>query len=119
MADVLRIKGLKELDRAFGKIDRDLRREMKVEIKAGAELVAADARPRAEKYGSRTAGGIKAAIRGTTGLVRQSIGGKRIRPAFGSVLLRNALLPAVEAKQEAVVDHFDQMLGRLGGDAGF
>lgn len=100
-------------------MDSDLRRDLQSELKSAAEIVAGDARSRAERYGSRTAGGIKAARRGTTALVRQSIGGKRIRPVFGSILMRHSLLPALEANQEKVVARLDEMLGRLAGENGF
>jgi hypothetical protein len=48
------------------------------------------------------------------GVVRQSIGGRRVRPQFGSVLMRHALLPAIEAKQNEVIERLDQMLDRIG-----
>lgn len=115
----VKIEGLKELDRALRKVDRDLGKELRVALKDAAGIVADDARSRASLYGSKTAAGIKPAVRAGQGLVRQSIGGQRIRPVFGSVLMRHALLPALEAKQEQVVERLDRMLGELGADAGF
>jgi hypothetical protein len=115
----VKIVGLKELDRAFGKVDGDLRTELRVALKEAAAIVAADASARAERYGSKTAGGIKPLARTGYALVRQTIGGKRIRPAFGSVLMKHSLLPALEANQEKVVARLERMLDEIGAGAGF
>lgn len=115
----IKVQGLKELDRAFGKVDKDLRKELRVALKEAAGIVADDARGRAERFGSKTAGGIKPYSLTGSAVVRQSIGGRRIRPVFGSILMRDALLPAVEAQQEKVVARLDRMLDEVGSGAGF
>ena len=115
---MIKVKGTAELLRDLRKADRDLARELQAAIKDLARIVADDARSRAERFGGRTARGIKPAVRGSTGLVRQSIGGRRVRPQFGTVLMRSSFLPALAANETKVERELERMLDHLFSGAG-
>lgn len=114
MASTIVVKGLDELV-------RDLRRAgqkadaktITDELRRLAKLVTTDARRHAERYGSRTARGIKPSVRGGTALVRQSIAGHRVRPSFGALLMRNALLPGLAENEREIYTGMDNLVDRI------
>ena len=116
----VRVKGLRELQRAFGKISKDLKKETRDELRAVGNLVTEEARSRFMRYDARSASGFKTRVRQkevTTEQSRRRTTGKR--PDYGALQMRRALLPALAEKEDEVVDRLDKMLGRLGNDAGF
>jgi hypothetical protein len=46
LAGTVQVKGLRELDRALRKMDKELSRELRSSLKEAAEIVAVDARSR-------------------------------------------------------------------------
>jgi hypothetical protein len=52
----VKIKGLRDLDRALGKADKDLRKDLRGRLKAVAMIVATGARAKAEAKGLRQSG---------------------------------------------------------------
>jgi hypothetical protein len=117
--DTIYVHGLAELVRAFRKLDDDLRREIQKEIQQAAEIVSDETRRRAERYGGQVASKIRPRVRGSTGIVESRAKSRGLRPNFGPLLIRTAFLPALASKQAQVVARLDEMLARLGGDAGF
>lgn len=107
------VEGIDRLVRDLRKIDKSLARDLQGKLKELAEPVADEVRSLSSRYGSRTSRGIKIGIRGSTVVVRQSIGGKRVRPKFGSLLFRTAFIPAVEDRQAEVVDGVEKFLEQL------
>jgi hypothetical protein len=119
-AQTVRVKGLKELNRAFGQIEKDLQKEMRVELKRVAEPVAATARGKASRYGPKTAAGFVAGSRAGGAVVRQRV--KRttgLRPDFGSLLMREVLEPALAENEDEVVRGVERVLDRVITKAGF
>lgn len=117
----VRIHGLKELQRAFSKIDRDLNKDIDRELREVGQVVAMDARGRFDRISAASAGGFRPRTRGYGRLVveqrkRKTTG---LRGDYGALQMRLALLPALWSKQNEVVAGLDKMLGRLGGENGF
>ena len=122
MQATVRVKGLRELERSFRRMEGDLRRDLQREISGAADIVAQEARGIAGGLGlsSRTVGGYRPRVRGSSGFVeqrRRKTTGKR--PDFGVLQMRRVLLPALGRKQAKVVEAIDQMLGRMAGEEGF
>lgn len=120
MAETVRVKGLRELDRALRKMDKELSRELRSTLKEAAEIVAVDARSRFERISPSSAASMRARAKAKGATVEQAKGrttGKR--PDYGALQMRTALLPALEAKQEQVIEKVDDLIGRLGSRNGF
>lgn len=120
----VRVDGLDDLVRAFGKISKDLRREVQRELSDAAKIVATEARAKisglAPPGSPRTVGGVRPRVRGSTAFVEQRLGkttGKR--GDWGAIQMRRAFLPSLDEKQDEVVERLDRMLDRLAGKNGF
>lgn len=116
----VRVEGLKELNRAFKNVSKELQKELRVGLKKAAEPVATDARRRAARFGAKTAAGIKPSARGTSAFVRQSnrkTSGRR--PDFGGIQMAAAFLPALAANEDAVVREVEHLLDRIADREGF
>lgn len=116
----VRVKGLRELQRDFRKMSRELATDLRTELREAGNIVRDDARPRFSGIDSKSAGGYRTVVRARGVAVEQRLGrttGKR--PDFGALQMSRALGPALEAKQGDVVDRLDRMLGDLAGENGF
>lgn len=117
----VRVKGLRELQRALKNIDSDLRKEIDVALREAAQKVAEDARSKFAGIDSRSASGFRPRIRGFGRVVVE----QRLKrttgqhPEFGSLQMRRALLPALGENQEHVIDTLDNLLDTLGRSNGF
>lgn len=63
MADAVRLKGLKQLDRALGKADKRLRTDLRVRLKDVADIVATEARANAASRTHSRTGDLVAKIK--------------------------------------------------------
>jgi hypothetical protein len=126
-AGPIRITGLRELVRDFGRMQRGLRTELQREMSQIGGIVAGEARQIAQQKGLRDSGdlirSIRPRVRGAVALVRSSAEHRgfnypaRLEYEHGG---RRAFLgPAVDAKQAEVVDAIDDMLDRLASEHGF
>lgn len=116
----VKVKGLNQLVRALNKVDKELAKEIRSEIREVAKVVQDDARSRFMGVDARSAMGLRASARGGRGFVGQRY--KRTtghHPEFGSLQMRKALLPALGSKQDEVVRRLEEMIDRLGNRAGF
>jgi hypothetical protein len=118
-ADV-KVKGLRELRQAFKAMDREVSRELDNELKGIAQAVADEARNRFSAIDARSASGFKPRLRGFGSvLVVQTRRSKHVRPDFGSLQMRRALIPALWAKASDTERAVDSMLARLEHRHGF
>lgn len=111
------VRGLAPLVRDFGRASKTLRKELVAELKRVAAPVAADARARAARFGSKTASGIKPGVRTGAVYVRQQnrkVTGQR--PDFGSLQMRKVLIPALEDNTALIERGVEEMLDRLTGE---
>jgi hypothetical protein len=120
----VRVKGLRELDRAFAKLDKNLKKDLRNELKLAGEPVRAKAESLAFSEISHIGpvwGRMKIGV--TTKHVyvapRARRAGGSSRPNLGRLLMAEAMEPALEKERGEVLKRVDEMLGRLGGDAGF
>jgi hypothetical protein len=120
MADAVRVRGLKELQRAFRMADKALVKELRRELRDAGNIVRDEARSRFSDIDGRSAAGFRTVVRQRGVAVEQRYGRTTgARPDFGALQMRRALEPGLEAKQGEVLDKVDGMLDRIGRDAGF
>lgn len=116
----VKVEGLKELQRALRNYDKVLAKELRVELKKAAEIVAQEATARFSGINPMSAAGFRPRARGASAFVQQT---RRrttgLRGDYGALQMRIALLPALEAKEPAVVQQLEGMLDRLGQQEGF
>ena len=116
----VRIHGLRELNRALGKVNKDAGRKVRDALKEAAEPVAASARTRLARYpGASTA---TISPRATTRSVfvtqrKRKVSG--LRPDFGTLQMKEVLLPALYDHEDDLVDAVEDALDRLGRMQGF
>jgi len=116
----VRVRGLRELNRAFKQVDADLRKELRRELREAGALVADEARSLFEPVDPASAAGYKVRVRQRGVAVEQS---RRrttgLHPEFGLLQMDRALLPALDDKQDEVVAKVEDILDHVGDAAGF
>lgn len=114
------VQGLKELDRAFKDVGKGVHKEFRDELKRIAEPVAVDARSRAARFGAKTASGLQAGARSGVAVVRQRVKKTTgLRPDFAGLLMRESLIPALDANEDSIVREVEQLLDRVSEREGF
>ena len=109
-----------EVALAFHRVGTETRRLLRPALKKAAEPVRAEAASRFARYDPRSAAGYKVRVRARGVAVEQSL--KRttgLHPQFGSLQMRQALLPALAEKGDAVRDEIGVMVDMVGIKAGF
>lgn len=119
----VKVRGLDELIRDFGRMEAELRREVQRELQAVAKIVSDDAQRRAseENYGPRTVSQIRPRVRNRSTAVVDTRAKKTsgLRPDFGPLLMRKVFLPALFSKREDVERAMGELLDRLASKFGF
>lgn len=120
-AQPVRVEGLRELERALRASDADSAKELRKGVRDAAKIVSVDARSRAGRFGAFTAMGIRPRTRpglvATVEQARRRTTGKR--PDFGGLQMRHALVPALEAKEDEVIRHIENLIDTVGREHGF
>ena len=110
----LRVKGYREFLRAAAQAPKDTRKEVRAAFREVGEIVRADAAQRMEDLSPKTAAGFRTSVRQKGVAVQQRLGkttGKR--PDWGGIQMNDALLPALDAKEDEVVKAMDDALDRV------
>ncbi len=125
MAGTVRVKGLRELDRALNAYQKDLKTEMRKELRVVAEPVRALAEQMAVGNISNI-GGVWSRMRlGVTSKVvyvaprARPKGTGTGRPNLGPLLMERAMQPALDSKTGDVINGFENMIDRLTARHGF
>lgn len=118
------IKGLREFQRAVAKADRETKTVVREKLKEAGDVVREDASERFQRYDAKSAAGYRTRARVGSVFVEQSLRKTTgLRPDYGSLQMRRALLPALEAKggeverklEDAIDDLADIFEGRRFG----
>ena len=122
-AGAIRVRGLRELNRAFVRADRTLKREKNDALKRAADPVRLDAErlaaseiPRIGVPWSRMRVGVTQRLVYVAPRERGVRGGSRSRPNLAGKLLNEAMTPALARNRERVVRELEQMLDKVGKD---
>lgn len=119
-AGTVRVRGLRELQRDFRRISKDLAKEVREGLKAAAEPVRQEAAELFNPVDAHSAAGYRVSVRQKVVTVQQS----RRRttgqhPEYGSLQMRRALIPARSRREDEVVEAVDKVLAKLAGENGF
>ncbi len=120
----IQVEGLREVNRAFAKVSREVKTEMRGELATVAEPVRSAAEQNAEAN-IRNIGGAWSRMRIgiTTGYVYVAPKARRHggspRPNLAGLLLKRAMLPAAAEKQEMVRVGLEAWLDKVDASAGF
>lgn len=105
----VRVRGLRELVRACDKSTRDVKRGMRDALRQSGDVVRVESTERFSVVDARSAAGYRTVVRQRGVSVEQSLRrttGKH--PDFGAKQMREALMPALDAKQAEVVKAFEE-----------
>jgi hypothetical protein len=117
----VKVKGLREFIRATDHAQRETKRLVREELAAAAEPVRAEAERRFSTIDAQSAAGYAVSVRraGLVMVVQRLRKVTGLRPDYGALQMRNALLPALAAK-EGQVEHrleraVDEIADRMEG----
>lgn len=120
MADVVRVHGLRETQRAFKRMQPEVAKGIDVKLRDAGGIVARDATRRFAAINQRSAAGFRSRVKGFGRLVvdqrrRKTTG---LHPEYGALQMRKALLPArkantplIEKKLEELIDDIAHLNG--------
>jgi hypothetical protein len=120
MAETIRVKGLRELTRAFRNLEDDTWPELRKQLKESAQPVAESARTKISQYRGASLGTIRPRVTTSSVFVTQTkrkVTGKR--GDYGGLQMRTGLIPALDENTDRVVRDLEHMLDRLGRREGF
>lgn len=128
-AQGVRFRGLKELDRALGKADKTLRKDLRGRLREAAGVVAVEARAIASSKGLRDSGDL---IRGIRPFVRTGSAGVRSGATHRGYAYpkrleyegrqgskygpRGHLNPAVDSKETEIYERMERLLDEIADD---
>lgn len=107
---VVAIQGERQLILALKAAQSELKVMFERELRQTAERVAEEAQRRADKYGG---GPMRGRLRGFSAVAESRARSQHIRPQFGELMMRKALLPARSAKYEESVRSIEHALDML------
>jgi hypothetical protein len=115
----VRVKGLREVQRAFRQVDKSLGQDFKNELKKAGEPVARSAAAKLTRWqGAST--NVKVHVLGKGVFVRQQ---KRkvtgLRGDFGKLQMQQAFIPALMENEDGIGRDVEQALDRFVRQAGF
>ena len=119
-AATVRVRGLRETQRALQKVNKEAAKTVRDALKEATEPVASDARSRLSRYAGASVGtiGPRATNRGVfvTQRARKKTGK---RGDFGVLQMQEVLVPALEEHEGEIVERVDDALERLARSARF
>jgi hypothetical protein len=120
VAGAIRVKGLRELNRALKNAEGDLGKDLRKELKSAAEIVAEDARSKFTGISPESAASMQPRVRAGGAVVEQR---KRRttgqHPQFGRLQMERAFIPALTEKTPEVVRKLEDMIDDIGRKNGF
>lgn len=115
---------MKELDRAFGAVSKDMRKELRGELKDAAEPVRSQAESLAVGNISNIGGSwARMRVGATSRMAYVAPASKRSggspRPNLAPLLMDKAMQPALDANTAEVIARLERMIDRIGNSNGF
>ena len=109
-----RVEGYQQLMQALARSDRASRKAVRDELRQAGEHVRVDAANKFSRYDTKTAAGYKTRVRQRGVEVEQSLRKTTgLRPKFGGLQMRRALLPALEENEDETVRSMELALDRI------
>lgn len=115
-AYTVKVRGYREVLRALNAVDKDTRKTVLDGLKEAAKPIATDAGSRLSGYQGLSTSTIQPRAVGTGVYITQKKAKKTgARPDFGSLQMRQGLLPAVYQAQDDISDQVEHELDKLIG----
>lgn len=118
--ETVRVKGLRDLQRAFREYDKEAAQQLRDTLRDAGEAVRGDAASRLGSLSPVSAAGLKVRVRQRGVAVEQS---KRkttgLRPDWGTLQMSVALLPALDANEAETERRVENMLDSITRKTGF
>lgn len=113
-AETVRVHGLRELNRALSKVEKDLAKEVRQAFREAAEPVRVEAALLFAPVSARSAAGYRVVVRQRGVAVEQKYGRTTgDHPEFGAMQMQTALIPALQRNEDKVFDGTERVIGRL------
>jgi hypothetical protein len=110
----LRVDGYRQLMQALAKSDKASRKAVRDELRHAGEHVRVEAGARFATTDAKSAAGYRTRVRQRGVAVEQSLRKTTgLRPKFGALQMRRALLPALDANEERTVREMEAALDRI------
>lgn len=109
-----RVNGMREFLRATDRAGKETKKEVRAAFRKVGEVIRVEAARNFESIDPHSASGYRTRVRQRGVAVEQSL--RRVtglRPDYGALQMREALLPAVEDKADEVVDEFNDAMDRV------
>lgn len=120
MSAGIRVHGVREVNAAFRKIDKNLARQFGNDLKKAATPVVEEAKMLSQQWQGASLNTIRAKRSGPRVFVEQSARKKTgLRPDFGALQMHSALIPALDEKSDVVFHLVEIVLNRYSDSAGF
>lgn len=117
MAGSLRLSGYKQFLKAADRAGKDAKREVRAAFRDVGDVVRIAAERDFARYDARTAAGFKVRVRQRGVAVEQSLRKTTgLRPDFGALQMRKALLPALDDNAGVVEARMEKALDRVADD---
>ncbi len=116
----IHVHGVREVNRAFRQIDRQLAKEFGGDLKDAAAPVVSSAKGKVTRYQGAKVSTIRARRAGARVYVEQSA--KKVtglRFDFGALQMRTVLIPALDENANQVFDAVEHVLNKYANSAGF
>lgn len=114
VASGFKVRGLRETLRAFHRLDRGLKKELRDALKEAAEPVARDARDRLSRYAGASIGTIRPRASQAGAFVTQ--GARKVtghRGDFGQLQMTRVMIPALEDNADEIEERAGRALDTL------
>jgi hypothetical protein len=112
VAEYVRIHGIKELDRAFKGLRKEVLKELRPQLRKAGEIVRAEGQSLFSRISPVSAAGYKVRVRQRGIAVEQTLPRVTgLRPDYGSLQMSLALVPALQAHESEVYDMVEAMVG--------
>jgi len=114
MAGSVKVKGLREFQRACNKSSKEVKRGLRSELREAGDIVRAEASSRFAGVDARSAAGYRVAVRARGVAVEQRLPRTTGQhPDYGAKQMREALEPALDAKRAQVERRLEDMLDNI------
>lgn len=113
-ASTVRVRGLRQFMQATAKADKQTKKVVREKLREAGDSVRVEASRLFASTDARSAGGykVRARVRGVA--VEQSLRKTTgLRPGFGALQMRRALVPALDNKSSEVESRLEQAVGEL------
>ncbi len=112
--ETVRVHGLREFVRAADRAGAESKKAVRTTLRQVGEDVRQDAQQRFSSIDARSAAGYRVSVRTTGVFVVQSLRKTTgLRPDYGALQMRQALLPALENADAKIAERFEVALDKI------